>query len=88
MLRLSRSDGIGASEFVPALCIRLNCDQASYDFIKWYATISFGEGYDWENVSLPFLDLKDEDILESPSVVIKALPGELSLAVPLLPIKV
>ncbi|EAU82280.2 hypothetical protein CC1G_08892 [Coprinopsis cinerea okayama7 len=68
MLRLSRSDGIGAREIVPALYIRLNRDQASYDFIKWYATIGFGEGYDWDNVSLPFLDLRDEDILESPSV--------------------
>ncbi|EGR47373.1 uncharacterized protein TRIREDRAFT_122500 [Trichoderma reesei QM6a] len=66
MLRLSRSDSLGVRDLVPALYIRLGRDQDAYDFVKWYATAGQDPHYDWANMSLPFLNVKDADVFEEP----------------------
>jgi hypothetical protein len=66
MLRLCRSDNLGVRDIIPGLYLRLHRDQESYDFMKWYATKGQESGYDWGNISLPFLNLKDEDPIEDP----------------------
>ncbi|KAM0541188.1 hypothetical protein ACHAPJ_013352 [Fusarium lateritium] len=66
MLRLCRGDNMGVRDFVPPLYIRLNKDQAAYDFIKWYATTGSESNYDWGDTELPYLDVKDADVLETP----------------------
>lgn len=52
---------------IPALYIRLGRDQAAYDFMKWYATTGQDPRYNWGDIDLPFLDIKDGDVLESPA---------------------
>ncbi|KAM4065775.1 MYND finger domain-containing protein [Hirsutella rhossiliensis] len=64
MLRLCRSDNMGLRDLIPALYIRLGRDQAAYDFVKWYATTGQDSYYNWGDVDLPFLDVKDADVLE------------------------
>lgn len=64
LLRLCRSDNMGLRDLVPALYVRLNRDQAAYDFLKWYATTGQDSGYDWRDTQLPFLDVKDANVLE------------------------
>ncbi|OTA04373.1 hypothetical protein A9Z42_0049790 [Trichoderma parareesei] len=66
MLRLSRSDSLGVRDLVPALYIRLGRDQDAYDFVKWYATAGQDPHYDWANMSLPFLNVKNADVFEEP----------------------
>ncbi|KAF7561032.1 hypothetical protein G7046_g3102 [Stylonectria norvegica] len=65
MLRLCRGDNMGVRQLIPALYIRLGRDQEAYDFVKWYSTVK--SDYDWGDMDLPFLDLKGEDALESPT---------------------
>jgi hypothetical protein len=65
MLRLCRGDNMGVRELVPALLLRLNKDQECYDFVKWYSTTGKEGGYDWGDMSLPFLDVKNADVFES-----------------------
>lgn len=67
MLRLCRSDNMGLRFMVPALFIRLGNDQECYDFLKWYATTGSRGDYDWGDMDLPFLDIRDADVLESVS---------------------
>jgi hypothetical protein len=64
MLRLCRGDNMGVRDLVPALFLRLGKDQECYDFVKWYATTGQDLHYDWGNMSLPFLDVKDADVFE------------------------
>lgn len=64
MLRLCRSDNLWARNIIPVLYLRLHRDQDCYDFVKWYAT-SGQRNYDWGDMSLPFLDLENEDVFES-----------------------
>ena len=66
MLRLCRSDNMGVRDKVPWLYIRLNKDQAAYDFMKWHATTGSEPRRDWDNMELPYLDVKNADILETP----------------------
>ena len=64
MLRLCRGDNMGIRDLIPALFLRLGKDQECYDFAKWYATTGQDSHYDWGNMSLPFLDVKDADVFE------------------------
>lgn len=66
MLRLSRSDGLGVREIIPALYVRLGRDQDAYDFLRWYADVNENSNYDWGNMALPFVDTKDANALEEP----------------------
>jgi hypothetical protein len=66
MMRLCRSDNMGVRDVVPALMLQLDEDQAAYDFIKWYETSGNSPTYDWGDMDLPFLDVKDANVLESP----------------------
>lgn len=50
---------------IPGLFIRLGRDQEAYDSVKWYATTGIDRNYDWGDIDLPFLDVKDADVLES-----------------------
>jgi hypothetical protein len=64
MLRLCRGDNMGVRDLVPALFLRLGKDQECYDFVKWQATTGQDPHYDWGDMSLPFLDVKDADVFE------------------------
>jgi hypothetical protein len=44
--------------------LRLGRDQECYDFIKWWATTAERTDYDWEDMDLPYLDIKDSDAFE------------------------
>jgi hypothetical protein len=65
LLRLCRSDNLGLRQLAPALMLRLDKDQEAYDFIKWWATTGDSDDYDWGDMDLPFLDVKDADVFES-----------------------
>ncbi|KAK2590010.1 hypothetical protein QQS21_012308 [Conoideocrella luteorostrata] len=64
MMRLCRSDNMGLRGVVPFLLVRLGRDQEACDFMKWYATTGNDAQYGWGNTELPYLDVKDADILE------------------------
>ncbi|KAJ5143094.1 uncharacterized protein N7515_001881 [Penicillium bovifimosum] len=64
MLRLCRSDNMGVRDLVPALMLRLNKDQECYDFIKWWFIVGDDSHFDWGDMSLPYLDIKDADVFE------------------------
>ena len=64
MCRLSRGDNMSVRDIIPALLIRLGKDQECYDFIKWWKTAGASSNYDWDNMDLPYLDIKNADILE------------------------
>jgi hypothetical protein len=66
MLRLCRGDNMGVRDLVPHLYTRLNKEQAAYDFLKWYATTGSESNYDWGDMDLLYLDVKDADVLEEP----------------------
>ncbi|KAL8976145.1 MAG: hypothetical protein Q9205_007795, partial [Flavoplaca limonia] len=66
MLRLNRSDNMGVRDMLPALYVRLGRDQDAYDFIKWNGTTGSSRYYDWGNMDLPYLDVVDADVFESP----------------------
>lgn len=68
MLRLCRSDNLGVRDMIPNLYLRLNQDQKCYDFVKWYATEGQRMDYDWGNISLPYLNLEKEDVMEDASL--------------------
>ena len=68
MLRLCRTDNIGVRDRVPALYLRLGMDQAAYDFCTWYATEGSRRDYDWGDMDLGFLDVKDANIFEASMV--------------------
>jgi hypothetical protein len=64
-LRLCRSDNMGVRDAVPTLQLLLGKLQASYDFIKWWATCDPHGTYDWGNTELPYLRVHDADMTES-----------------------
>lgn len=66
MIHLARSDGMGLRSMIPGLYLALGRDQEAYDFMKWWATTGQESNYDWGNMSLPFLHIKDADALEPP----------------------
>jgi hypothetical protein len=69
MMRLCRSDNMGLRDMIPAMLLQLDQDQECYDFIKWHATAGQDSHYDWGNMDLPFLDVKNADVYEDPSYV-------------------
>lgn len=64
MLQLCRGDNMGVRDMVPALLLRMGRDQECYDFIKWHATMGADDHYDWGDMSLPFLNVRDADVFE------------------------
>lgn len=73
MLRLCRGDNMGLRDMLPAVMLRLDRDQDCYDFIKWWATVP-GD-YDFRNTDLPYLNIKDSDVLEDPRFIITKYPA-------------
>ncbi|KAI2621928.1 hypothetical protein GGS26DRAFT_568528 [Hypomontagnella submonticulosa] len=71
MLRLCRSDNMGARGFMPAIMLRLDLDQECYDFIKWWETCDPDGTYDWADGTLPYLNIHGADVLENPSFLRK-----------------
>ncbi|TMW67640.1 hypothetical protein Poli38472_011260 [Pythium oligandrum] len=66
-LRLCRADNLGVREHVSAIYVRLGRLQEGYDFIKWWATCDPDGRYDWGDMSLPYLTIKNADMTESVS---------------------
>ena len=64
MLRLNRSDNMGLRDIVPNLLLRLDREQDCYDFLKWWANFDNDGGYDWTDVTLPYLNIRDADAFE------------------------
>jgi hypothetical protein len=88
MLRLCRSDNLGVRWIVPGLMLRLKKDQECYDFVKWWNITGERGDYDWGDMDLPHLDIKNADVFES----VEYLCGEFidlhqKLAIALLKIK-
>jgi hypothetical protein len=65
MLRLCRGDNMGVRDLAPHLMLRLGRYQDCYDFIRWWKTCDPHGTYDWGDTSLPYLNLKNEDVYES-----------------------
>jgi hypothetical protein len=65
MLHLCHSDNMGVRDMVPFVMLRLAKEQDCYDFIKWWATADPVGRYDWGDMTLPYLSLKDEDVYEA-----------------------
>ncbi|KAI0474229.1 hypothetical protein F4859DRAFT_83156 [Xylaria cf. heliscus] len=80
MLRLCRSDNLGIRDIVPGLLLRLGREQECYDFLKWWAVINdrrhYNGRYDWEDISLPYLDISGANAYEA----VDAFAGHLSLS--------
>lgn len=55
---------MGVRDLAPPLFLRLGRDQDSYDFMKWHATTGQEGDYDWGDMDLPYLDVKDADVFE------------------------
>ena len=66
MLRLCRSDNMGVRDLIPAVKMRLGRDQECYDFCKWWAIVNEDSHYNWGDLSIPFLDIKNANCFESP----------------------
>ncbi|KLJ07717.1 hypothetical protein EMPG_16811 [Blastomyces silverae] len=64
MLRLSRGDNVGIRSAMPGAMLQLGLDQACYDFLKWYETTGQQDDYNWGDMELPFLDVRDADAFE------------------------
>lgn len=64
MIRLCRSDNMGIREFVPFFMLRTDRDQECYDFVKWYFTTGSKPNYDWGNMDLGFLDVRNANAFE------------------------
>lgn len=71
MLRLCRGDNMGVRDIAPALFLRLGKDQECYDFLKWWATTANEDNYDWGNMDLGYLDIRDADAFEEPDIYIQ-----------------
>ena len=70
MLRLCRGDNMGVRDHMPALMLRLDLDQECYDFIKWWEIAGQDGDYDWGDTELPFLNVKNANIMESPKFLV------------------
>lgn len=68
MLRLNRGDNQGVRGIIPGLYLRLCRDQECYDFVKWWVQKHYESNYDWGDDTLPYLDLKNEDVMEDPEL--------------------
>ncbi|OTA98852.1 hypothetical protein M426DRAFT_325644 [Hypoxylon sp. CI-4A] len=80
MLRLCRSDNLGIRDIVPGLLLRLGREQECYDFLKWWAVVDdehhYNGRYDWDDTSLPYLDIRGADVFEA----VDDFAGRLSLS--------
>ena len=75
MLRLCRSDNMGVRDLLPALWLRLGRDQDAYDFVKWYGTAGDDSHYDWGNMDLPYLNVVNANVFESPKYLCGRFPN-------------
>ncbi|KAM7185929.1 hypothetical protein V8F33_012118 [Rhypophila sp. PSN 637] len=64
MLRLCRGDNMGVRDHIPALMMRLDQQQECYDFLKWWATCDPDGQYDWGDMTLPYLNIRNADPFE------------------------
>lgn len=65
ILRLNRGDNMGVRDLAPPLLLRLGRDQDCYDFVKWHQTTGQESDYDWGDMSLPYLNVKNANAFES-----------------------
>lgn len=70
MFRIRRNDNMGIQSLIPAVMLRLGKDQECYDFVKWHHTCDPDGTYDWSDPDLPYLDVKDADVIEPCDVFI------------------
>ncbi|KAI4223505.1 MAG: hypothetical protein L6R36_005384 [Xanthoria steineri] len=66
ILRLCRSDNLGVRDMLPAIYLRLGRDQDAYDIIKWFQKTKSTSDYESGDLDLPYLDIVDADVFESP----------------------
>ncbi|OTA98504.1 hypothetical protein M426DRAFT_32844, partial [Hypoxylon sp. CI-4A] len=64
MMKLCRADNLGMRDVVPTTMLRLDLDQECYDFLKWWATSGTDSRYDWEDTTLPHLNIRGADVFE------------------------
>ncbi|RAK98162.1 zinc finger MYND domain-containing protein, partial [Aspergillus ibericus CBS 121593] len=64
LVHVFRADEVGTRWKIPALLIRLQRDQESYDFMKWFCLAKKRTPIDEMNPALPFLDMKNADAFE------------------------
>ncbi len=53
--------------------LRLEQVQECYDFVKWWTLVAEERNYDWGDTSLPYLDVKNADVLEPVSIFCRGL---------------
>jgi len=61
---LCRGDNMGVRFILPNSLLSLERLQESYDFIKWWQVCDPDGRYDWGDMSLPYLDIRNEDMFE------------------------
>ncbi|PLN76983.1 hypothetical protein BDW42DRAFT_188309 [Aspergillus taichungensis] len=64
MLRLCRSDNVGVRGLIQTMMLQLGKDQECYDFIKWWAVTAKDLQYDFRDLNLPYLDIKNAEVFE------------------------
>lgn len=64
ILRLNRSDNMGVRSQIPGLYLLLDRDQECYEFVKWWFTCDPDGHYDWGNIDLPYLNIKNANAFE------------------------
>ena len=87
LLASARADPFYLRNVIPALYATLGMDQHAYDFMKWWAGWSAEELFDvdWNDPSVPYLDVRDADILEPlPDAWVKAPSRRLELSHPVI----
>ncbi|KAK6527732.1 hypothetical protein TWF694_004712 [Orbilia ellipsospora] len=75
MFRLCRGDNMGLRYITPHCFLRLGQDQECYDFIKWWVTCDPKGEYDWGDMTLPYLNIKDADVFEPIDVFLTKFPS-------------
>ena len=87
LLAAARADPFYLRNVIPALYATLGMDQHAYDFMKWWAGKSAEEllEVDWNDPSVPYLDVRDADVLEPlPDAWVKAPSRKLELSHPVI----
>lgn len=87
LLASARADPFYLRNVIPALYATLGMDQHAYDFMKWWAERPVSEllEVDWNDPSVPYLDVRDADILEPlPDAWVKAPSRRLELSHPVI----
>ena len=87
LLAAARADPFYLRNVIPALYATLGMDQHAYDFMKWWAGKSAEEllEVDWNDPSVPYLDVRDADVLEPlPDAWVKAPSWKLELSHPVI----